>query len=77
MAVGFTFSGGGFVNLGLRGTVFLIAISWVPIYTFMAATYDGSLGALLLASAGLFLAWILPSSGLNLNLIKRAHKNSL
>lgn len=32
----------------------------IPIYTFMAATYDGSLGALLLVSIILFLAWILP-----------------
>jgi hypothetical protein len=32
----------------------------IPIYTFMAATYDGSLAALLLVSIVLFLAWILP-----------------
>jgi hypothetical protein len=32
----------------------------VPIYTFMAATYDGSLAALLLVSIVLFLAWVLP-----------------
>jgi len=33
----------------------------IPIYTFMAATYDGSLGALVLVSIVLFLAWILPT----------------
>lgn len=77
MAIGATFYGGGFANLGMRGMAFLIAISWVPIYTLMAATYDGSLGALLLASTGLFLAWILPSAGLNLKFRRRAHKNSL
>jgi len=32
----------------------------IPIYTFMAATYDGSLAALLLVSVVLFLTWILP-----------------
>jgi hypothetical protein len=32
----------------------------IPIYTFMAAAYDGSLAALLLVSIVLFLAWILP-----------------
>jgi hypothetical protein len=70
-----SFSGGGFSRIGLLGSVFLIAISWVPIYTFIAATYDGSLGALLLATTGLFLAWILPSSGLRLNLKTDARKD--
>jgi hypothetical protein len=60
MAIGASFSGAGFANLGMRGMAFLIAICWTPIFTFMAATYDGSLFALLLASTGLFLAWILP-----------------
>jgi hypothetical protein len=32
----------------------------IPIYTFMAAAYDGSLAALLLVSIVLLLAWILP-----------------
>jgi len=32
----------------------------VPIYTFVAAAYDGSLAALLLVSVVLCLAWILP-----------------
>jgi hypothetical protein len=32
----------------------------IPIYTFMAATYDGSLAALLLVSIVLFLTWTLP-----------------
>jgi low temperature requirement protein LtrA len=32
----------------------------IPIYTFMAATYDGSAAALLLVSIVLFLTWILP-----------------
>ena len=61
MALWASFAGGGFSNLDLRGAISLIAISWVPIYTCMAATYDGSLFALLVASTGLFLIWILPS----------------
>ncbi len=32
----------------------------LPVYTLMAATYDGSLAALLLVSLVLFLVWILP-----------------
>ena len=75
MTVSFTFSGGGFAKLGVLSSILLIAFSWVPIYTGMAATYDGSLFALLLASAGLFLVWILPSSGLALSLTKRMHRN--
>ena len=77
MAVGASFSGSGFADLGVRGAMLLIAISWVPIYTGMAATYDGSLFALLLASAGLFLAWILPLSGFAQILSRGTHKNHL
>jgi hypothetical protein len=36
------------------------ALGIIPIYTFMAATYDGSLAALLLVSIVLFLVWMLP-----------------
>jgi hypothetical protein len=61
MALGASFGDGGFSNLDVRGAMSFIAISWVPIYTFMAATYDGSLFALLVVSTGLFLIWILPS----------------
>lgn len=39
-------------------------MSLVPIYTFIMATYDGSLGALLVVSLVLFLGWIFPLSGL-------------
>jgi hypothetical protein len=77
MIVGASFSGGGFVGPGVRGTLLLVAVSWVPVYTWMAATYDGSLFALLIASGGLFLAWILPFSGLAPNFLSRAHKNRL
>ena len=77
MIVGASFSGGGFVGSGLPATMLLIAISWVPIYTGMAATYDGSLFALLLASAGLFLAWILPMSGFAQGYSRATRKNQL
>jgi len=75
MLIGASFSGGGFMSLDVRGALFLTAISWIPLYTFIAATYDGSLGALVLASVGLFLAWILPLSGLKLNLVKWTRRN--
>jgi hypothetical protein len=61
MSVGATFSGGGFAGPEcLRAALFAIATSLLPPYTFMMATYDGSLGALLLASLVLFFAWTLP-----------------
>jgi hypothetical protein len=34
----------------------------IPIYTFMASAYDGSMFALLFISIVLFLAWVLPLS---------------
>jgi hypothetical protein len=61
MSIGATFSGGGFAGPdGLRGAVFVIAMSLLPVYTFAMATYDGSLGALLVVSLVLFLGWIVP-----------------
>jgi hypothetical protein len=61
MTVGASFSGGGFAGLnGVRGTAIVIGMSLLPIYTFIMATYDGSLGALLLVTALLFTAWLLP-----------------
>jgi hypothetical protein len=50
--------------LSTGSPVYSLAVSSIlgiiPIYTFMAATYDGSLAALLIVSVILFLAWILP-----------------
>lgn len=61
MAVGASFSGGGFVGPeGLRGALLVVLMSLLPIYTFIMATYDGSLGALLLVTVILLLAAVLP-----------------
>jgi len=61
MTIGASFSGGGFVGPGgLRGAFFVIAMSLLPIYTFIMSTYDGSLGALLLVTIVLLLASVLP-----------------
>ena len=61
MAIAASFSGGGFVGPdGLRGAVSVIGLSLLPIYTFIMATYDGSLGALLLVTAVLLIVWLLP-----------------
>ena len=61
MAVGASFSGGGFAGPdGIRGAAIVIGMSLLPFYTFIAATYDGSLGALLLVTAILLLAWLVP-----------------
>jgi hypothetical protein len=54
-----SFSGGGFMGPdGTRGAALLILLSLFPIYTFIMATYDGALGALLLVTAVAFLMWI-------------------
>ena len=61
MMIGATFSGGGFAGPdGLRGALFVVATSLLPVYTFVMATYDGSVGALLAVSLVLFLGWIVP-----------------
>lgn len=61
MTVGASFSGGGFVGPdGVRGAFIVIGMSLLPIYTFIMATYDGSLGALLLVTVVLFIGWMLP-----------------
>ena len=51
ITAGSSFSGGGFVGPdGFRGGVFITLIGLVPPFTYILATYDGSLGALLLAT---------------------------
>jgi len=61
MTVGASFSGGGFAaGANVLSTVGAIALTLVPPYTAIFATYDGSLGALLLVSLVLFLASLRP-----------------
>jgi hypothetical protein len=61
MSIGASFSAGGFVGPeGIRGAAIVIGMSLLPIYTFMMATYDGSLLALLLVTAILSIAALLP-----------------
>jgi hypothetical protein len=51
MAVGTSFQGGGFLGPdGFRGGIELALLAILPVYTYVIATYDGSLGALLVAS---------------------------
>ena len=61
MTVSASFSGGGFASPGgVRETFLVILLSFLPPYTFIMATYDGSLFALLLATvAGVFAALVL------------------
>ena len=59
MMIGASFSGGGFAGPGIRETLSLILMSLLPIYTFMMATYDGSLGALILTSLALLFMWLI------------------
>jgi uncharacterized membrane protein len=59
------FSGGGFMSPhAARTTVLMMLLSLFPLYTFIMATYDGSLGALLLVTVAAFLVWIFQLSKL-------------
>ena len=65
MLVGASFSGGGFTNTdGARDLVVTILFSFVPLYTFMMATYDGALFALSLVTAVILLGWLFQQSHL-------------
>ena len=60
MTIGASFEGGGFLGPdGFKGGVGLTLLAIVPIYTFVVATYDGSLGALVVASlAAILIAFL-------------------
>jgi len=58
MTIGATFSGAGF-KTAPGGAMIAILLSLLPIYTYIMATYDGTLAALLLATVAAFLLWIL------------------
>jgi hypothetical protein len=63
MASGASFSGGGFMMAGgVRAAGGVLLLSLFPMYTFIMATYDGSLAALLLVSAVAVLVWIFQST---------------
>lgn len=58
MMAGASFSGGGFTSPnGIKWAVMSTLLSIVPIYTFILATYDGSLFALLLVTAVAGVSW--------------------
>ena len=77
MALSASFSGGGFMMAGGMRTVgVVLLLSLFPMYTFIMATYDGSLAALLLVSGVAVLVWAFQSSGLLVRLgFKRARKS--
>jgi hypothetical protein len=57
MMAGASFSGGGFASpQGTRWALMTTLLSILPIYTFILATYDGALGALLLVTAAAAIA---------------------
>jgi hypothetical protein len=61
MAIGASFQGGGFVGPdGTRGAIEMILIAVLPMYTFVMATYDTSLGALIVATIGAVLISFFP-----------------
>jgi hypothetical protein len=60
MVIGASFEGGGFLGPdGFKGAVELILLAIVPMYTYVMATYDTSLGALILASIAAILIALL------------------
>jgi hypothetical protein len=70
MTIGATFTGGGF-KTPAGGALIAILLSLLPIYTFIMATYDGALAALLLVTAVAFFVWIVQRSGV---LLRFSHK---
>ena len=59
MLVGASFSGGGLMSPdGARFSVTTILLSIIPLYTFIMATYDGALMALLLVTVVILLGWL-------------------
>ena len=58
MTLAATASGGGLAGTdGIRGGMLVFAMSLLPPYTFIMATYDGSLGALLIVTIGALVFW--------------------
>jgi hypothetical protein len=70
MTIGATFAGGGF-KTPAGGALIAILLSLLPIYTFIMATYDGALAALLLVTAVALFVWIVQRSGV---LLRFSHK---
>ena len=63
MTVGASFSGGSFASAnGHSGILETLLISLIPLVTFMMATYDGSLLALLVVSVAAPLIWVISVS---------------
>jgi hypothetical protein len=51
-------AGGGFAGPNRVGTLFMFLLfSWFPLLTWIMATYDGSLGALIIVTLGALLFW--------------------
>ena len=72
MMLGASFWGGGLRSPeGIRWVATSVLLSVLPIYTFIMATYDGALGALLLITAVAFVVWIAQLSGLASRLTNR------
>ena len=77
MTIGASFSGGGFMGPdGARGAVLMMVLSLFPMYTFIMATYDGSLGALLLVTLAALLGLILHLSKLLWRFSRQANARS-
>lgn len=77
MLAGVWFFGGLFMMIGAGfhtafPLVITLLVSILPVYTFMMATYDGALGALLLVPAAALAVWLVERSGILLRLRAKA-----
>ena len=73
MMVAATASGSGFAGAnGIRDSFFIIALSLIPLITYMLATYDGSLFALLAVTVSVFLMLGIRRSGMPLPFVRRS-----
>ncbi len=73
MMIAATASGGGFASAnGVRGSLVAIALSVIPPVTYMLATYDDSLFALLAVTVGALLMWSIGRNGTPLPFLRRS-----
>ena len=75
MMLGASFSGGGLMSPnGIRFVLLTALLSVIPPYTFILATYDGALYALLIVTAVGCVVWVVQRSGVLMLLNRSAGK---
>lgn len=73
MMIAATASGGGFSSTkGVRDSILITTLSVIPLVTYVMATYDGSLFALLVVTVASFVAWSAGRSGMPFAFLRRS-----